>query len=37
MLREGMKAVVIYRVISATERHAVNIRQLPDNMAVEEV
>ena len=30
MLREGMKAVVIYRVISATERHAVNIRQLPD-------
>ena len=37
MLREGMKAVVIYRVISATERHAVNIRQLPDNVAVEEV
>lgn len=37
MLRAGMKAVVTYRVISASERHAVSIVQLPDNVAVEEV
>ena len=37
MLQEGMKAVVTYRVISASERHAVSIVQLPDNVAVDEV
>ena len=37
MLREGMKAQVTYRVISASEREAVRIVQLPDNYALEEV
>lgn len=37
MLQVGMKAIVTYRVISATERHAVNIQQLPDNTALDEV
>ena len=36
MLRPGMKALVTYRVISASEREAVRIEQLPDNMAIEE-
>lgn len=37
MLQVGMKAVVTYRVISASERHAVQIEQLPDNVAVDDV
>ena len=37
MLRTGMKAVVTYRVISASERQAVSIVQLPDNTAIDEV
>jgi len=37
MLQVGMKAIVTYRVISASERHAVNIEQLPDNIALDEV
>lgn len=37
MLREGMKASVTYRVISASEREAVRIEQLPDNYRLEEV
>ncbi len=37
MLQVGMKAVVTYRVISASERHAVSIIQLPDNTVIEEV
>jgi len=36
MLREGMKAQVTYRVISASEREAVKIVQLPDNYVLEE-
>ena len=35
MLREGMKALVTYRVISASEREAVHIEQLPDNQRLE--
>ncbi len=37
MLRTGMKALVTYRVISASERQAVSIVQLPDNTAIDEV
>ena len=37
MLSKGMKATVVYRVISASERHAVSIVQLPDNVVIEEV
>lgn len=37
MLQKGMKAIVTYRVISASERHAVSIVQLPDNIAIEDV
>ena len=36
MLTVGMKAVVTYRMISGSERHAVRIVQLPDNALVEE-
>ena len=37
MLQVGMKAVVTYRVISASERHAVVIRQVPDNVRIDDV
>ncbi len=37
MLEEGMKAVVTFRVISGSERHAIRIEQLPDNVVVEGV
>lgn len=37
MLHVGMKARVTYRVISASEREAVRIEQLPDNMVFEDV
>ena len=37
MLQVGMKAVITYRVVSASERHAVLIQQLPDNTALDEV
>ena len=36
MLTVGMKALVTYRMISGSERHAVRIVQLPDNTALEE-
>lgn len=35
MLQEGMKAVVTYRVVSASHREAVRIEQLPDNTEIE--
>lgn len=35
MLQEGMKAVVTYRVVSGSERHATSIVQLPDNFGLE--
>lgn len=35
LLREGMKAVVVYRVLSASDREAVRIEQLPDNTRLE--
>ncbi len=35
MLQEGMKAHVTYRVLSASEREAVRIEQLPDNYSLE--
>jgi hypothetical protein len=31
MLEPGMKAIVTFRVVSASERHAIRIEQLPDN------
>lgn len=37
MLKEGMKATVTYRVISASEREAVRIEQLPDNLRIDGV
>jgi len=37
MLEEGMKAVVTFRVVSASERHAIHIEQLPDNVTLEGV
>lgn len=37
MLQEGMKAVVTYKVISGSERHAISIVQLPDNFGLEGV
>jgi hypothetical protein len=36
MLEEGMKAIVTFRVVSASERHAISIEQLPDNSVLEE-
>jgi hypothetical protein len=35
MLQPGMKAVVTFRVVSASERHAISIVQLPDNTVLE--
>ena len=35
MLREGMKALVTYRVLSASEREVTRIEQLPDNTRLE--
>jgi len=35
MLQEGMKALVTYRVVSASDREVVRIEQLPDNMNLE--
>lgn len=35
MLQPGMKAQVIFRVVSASERHAISIVQLPDNAVLE--
>jgi hypothetical protein len=35
MLEEGMKAIVTYRLISASEREVVKIEQLPDNVRLE--
>ena len=35
LLQEGMKAVVTYRVLSASEREAIRIEQLPDNQRLE--
>lgn len=35
MLQEGMKAAVTYRVLSASDREAVRIEQLPDNYRLE--
>ena len=34
MLQPGMKAVVTYRLVSESERHAIRIVQLPDNYSV---
>lgn len=36
MLQPGMKAVVTFRIVSATERHAISIVQLPDNAVLEQ-
>ncbi len=35
MLQAGMKAVVTYRVVSESERHAIRVVQLPDNYRLE--
>ena len=35
LLQEGMKAIVTYRVVSASRREAVRIEQLPDNVELE--
>lgn len=35
MLQEGMKAVVTYRVLSASDREAVRIEQVPDNQVLD--
>ena len=35
LLEEGMKALVTYRVVSASHRVAVRIEQLPDNVELE--
>ena len=36
MLQTGMRVHIVYRVISGTERELIEIKQLPDNMALEE-
>ncbi len=36
MLQTGMKVYIVYRLISGTQRELVEIRQLPDNMTLEE-
>ena len=36
MLQTGMKVSMVYRLISGTERELVEIKQLPDNMVLEE-
>ncbi|MGD8415555.1 MAG: hypothetical protein PVH91_00715 [Pseudomonadales bacterium] len=35
MLKEGMKALVTYRVLSASDREATRIEQLPDNQRID--
>ena len=36
MLQTGMKVYIVYRLISGTQRELVEIKQLPDNTALEE-